>query len=172
MRIGPDDRVLEIGPGSSDSLGCLAGRLTDGRVVGLDRSAAAIERAAKRHAAHIDSGRLRLVQGELGQVRPQQVLAEIAPATSFGKILAVNVNVFWTRKPTAELALIEQLLSANGALYLCYGYGEPAAANSTSPKPPPDRLLDHLEEAGFTAATVSSGDLLGVIATPLRSGGR
>ncbi|WP_245745856.1 class I SAM-dependent methyltransferase [Nocardia altamirensis] len=174
MNVRPDDRILEIGPGSSNSLACLAARLDNGYVVGADRSATAIARAAKRHAALIESGKVRLIQAELADLEPR-LLDGTAPAAirragsppgtaGFDKILAVNVNVFWTKRPVAELALIHRLLAPGGALYLFYGYGAPAGT-STSPKPAEGQLKKYLAEAGFTARPVSSGDLLGVIAT-------
>ncbi|MFE7796482.1 class I SAM-dependent methyltransferase [Nocardia sp. NPDC057440] len=167
MLVRPDDRILEIGPGSSDSLGDLAERLRDGRVVGVDRSPTAIARAAKRHAAHIDSGRVRLVQAGLEHLSREQLLDEIGPDTAgFDIIFAVNVNVFWTKRPTAELTLVRDCLAENGKLCLFYGYGHPDAAVSTSPKPAPGHLTDYLTSAAFDVEVVSAGDLLGIIATP------
>ncbi|MCP2291789.1 class I SAM-dependent methyltransferase [Nocardia amikacinitolerans] len=214
MTLGPADRVLEIGPGASPSLSLLAERVPEGRVIGVERSATAVARAAQRlraaghdpwvhgavpnegaavaarhstatrtearegpaghgasrggaepredEAAQGDSGRVGLVHVELNKLRPEQVLDDFG-IDAFDKVLAVNVNVFWTKRPTAELALIRRLLAPGGGLYLCYGYGDPDGAAS-SPKPPPGRLGEHLTEAGFAVRTVASGDLLCVIA--------
>ncbi|MEV0031699.1 class I SAM-dependent methyltransferase [Nocardia sp. NPDC050793] len=185
MELRGTDRVLEIGPGSSPSLALLAERVPDGRVVGVDRSATAIARAARRlggggrgaptdhaepsadhrdaplaaiPAAQANSGRIDLVHADLTRLRPEQVLDDIG-IDGFDKILAVNVNVFWTKRPTAEFALLTRLLAPHGGLYLCYGYGDPDDV-STSPKPSPGRLEEHLAEAGFTIRTLASGDLL------------
>ncbi|MGV9821560.1 class I SAM-dependent methyltransferase [Nocardia xishanensis] len=160
MDLRATDRVLEIGPGSSPSLSLLAERVTDGRVVGVERSATAIARAAQRlgipPAAQANSGRVGLVHADLARLLPDQVLDGI---DGFDKILAVNVNVFWTKRPTAELAVVRKLLAPGGGLYLCYGYGDPDGA-PTSAKPPPGRLEERLTEAGFTVRTLASGDLL------------
>ncbi|WP_435590526.1 class I SAM-dependent methyltransferase [Nocardia sp. bgisy118] len=198
MELRGTDRVLEIGPGSSPSLALLAERVTHGRVVGVDRSATAIARAAQRlgagrgastdhaepsadnpaeaggraptdhappsvdeacaPAAQVNSDRIGLFHADLARLRPEQLLDTFG-IDGFDKILAVNVNVFWTKRPTAELAVIEKLLVSGGGLYLCYGYGGPDGA-STSPKPPPGRLDEYLTEAGFTVRTRASGDLL------------
>lgn len=164
MDVRPTDRVLEIGPGSSDSISCLAEQVTDGRIVGVERSGTAIARARKKHAAQLDSGRIRLVHADLANVDPDLLLSEIEPgAAGFDKILAVNVNLFWTKRPNAELASIRRLLAPRGALCLYYGYGTPDAPEPTSPKPAPGRLTQHLAEAGFDVRTISSGDLLGLI---------
>ncbi|WP_378736880.1 class I SAM-dependent methyltransferase [Nocardia brasiliensis] len=167
MDVRPTDRILEIGPGPSNSIAYLAAKLNGGHVVGVDRSATAIARAAKRHAALIDSGQLSLQQAELADLDPQRLRARIGAGTAgFDKVMAVNVNVFWTKRPTAELALIRRLLAPGGTLYLFYGYGTPASTPATSPKPAPGRLNEYLSEAGFAVEVVSSGDLLGVVAIP------
>ncbi|WP_433577829.1 class I SAM-dependent methyltransferase [Nocardia brasiliensis] len=165
MGVRPTDLILEIGPGSSNSIAYLAARATDGRVVGIDRSATAIRRASKTHAALIDSGKARLVQAGLAELDPAQFLAEHAcGAAGFDKILAVNVNVFWTKRPVAELALLRRLLAPGGTLYLSYGYGTPEA-ESCSPKPAPGKLGDYLADAGFAVRVITAGDLLGIHAT-------
>ncbi|MFE7742592.1 class I SAM-dependent methyltransferase [Nocardia sp. NPDC057455] len=164
MAVRPADSVLEIGPGSSDSIAYLAGKATDGTVVGVERSATAISRAGKRHAAGPASGRVRLVHADLASLDPDRLLRETGVgAAGFDKILAVNVNLFWTKRPTAELALIRRLLAPGATLGLFYGYGTPDAATATSPKPSLAGLTEHLTGAGFGVRTLSSGDLLGVL---------
>ncbi|WP_141807502.1 class I SAM-dependent methyltransferase [Nocardia bhagyanarayanae] len=147
--------------------GAASGEGTPARSASTTRTAArgaSTGRTAPREgaAAQGDPGRIGLVQAELTKLRPEQVLDDFG-IDAFDKILAVNVNLFWTKRPTAELALIERLLAPGGGLYLCYGYGDPDGASS-SPKPPPGRLGEHLTAAGFTVRTVASGDLLCVIA--------
>ncbi|MBP2187597.1 class I SAM-dependent methyltransferase [Nocardia goodfellowii] len=166
MAVRPADRVLEIGPGSSDSIAAIAGRLDDGCYIGIDRSATAIARAAERHAPLLESVRVRMARVGLEQLRPDCVVDGIDFASAgFDKIVAVNVNLFWTKQPAAELTLIRQLLGSGGTLNLFYGYGNPDAAGS-SPKPPPGKLVQHLAAADFTARTTTAGDLLGIIARP------
>ncbi|MEV6136004.1 hypothetical protein AB0L63_08050 [Nocardia sp. NPDC051990] len=87
----------------------------------------------------------------------------------FDKVVAVNVNLFWTKRPTAELALIRQVLVPDGTLYLFYGYGQPAGPAGVGPKPAPGHLIDYLATAGFDGATVGSGDIRCVVARPRRN---
>ncbi|MEV0763845.1 class I SAM-dependent methyltransferase [Nocardia sp. NPDC050435] len=165
MAVRPRDRILEIGPGSSASIACLASALNGGHYVGIDRSATAIDRATKRHAALVASGRVRLVRAGLEELSAGSVVGGIDfGAASFDKVLAINVNLFWTRSPAAELAVIRELLVPGGTLTLCYGYGGPEAAPA-GPKPPGDKLTRYLAASGFTARTVGAGDLFGVVAT-------
>lgn len=169
MHLRPDDRILEIGPGSSESIAYLAARLDGGRIVGVDRSPTAIARAAKRHAALIKCGKVHLLHAGLEQLDRARVLAEIGPARGFDKVVAVNVNLFWTKRPTAELALIRQVLAPDGTLFMFYGYGQPDGPSSAGPKPAPGHLIDYLATAGFDGATVCSGGILGVVAKPRRN---
>ncbi|MCM6774817.1 class I SAM-dependent methyltransferase [Nocardia sp. CDC141] len=158
------DRVLEIGAGSSPSVAYLAEAVGGGQVVAVDRSATAVARSRRKHAHLVDSGKVRLVQVAVEELRPGDVLG--GDGRRFDKVLAVNVNLFWTRRPTAELALIRELLGPGGTLSLVYGYGDPTDSVGESPKPLPGKLSGYLAEAGYMVRTYSSGDLLCVTATP------
>lgn len=159
MDLRPTDLVLEIGPGPGTSLEYLARELPRGRVLAVDRSATAIERAARRNARNIDAGRISLWQADFGRLTPDRVRADFDAPGGFDKILAVNVNAFWTTKrPPAELTVARELLAPHGALFLCYGYG----ASSTGPKPETGDLTRRLAEGGFLTTTITHGDLLAV----------
>ncbi|MFC9892657.1 class I SAM-dependent methyltransferase [Nocardia sp. NPDC127579] len=167
MALRPGDRVLEIGPGSSASIGCVAGALESGEYIGVDRSAAAVTRARTRYAALVEVGRVRLVQAGVEQLRLDRPVDGISFGSgTFDKVLAVNVNLFWTKPPVTELALIRRLLGAGGTLALFYGYGSPDTATAVGPKPSSDKLVGYLDAAGFDSRAVTAGDLLGVLARP------
>jgi SAM-dependent methyltransferase len=135
LDLQPDDRVLDIGPGPGVSVAAIAERLSTGTVTALDRSATAIEATRQRNAAAISAGR----------VATQLVPIERAsfPNGAFTKVLAVNVNLFWVRDASRELALIRRLLLPDGRLYLIY---EPPSA---------DRLAEI--ERRLSAALTASG---------------
>ncbi|MFD3579725.1 SAM-dependent methyltransferase [Streptomyces sp. NPDC058644] len=123
---GPDDRVLEIGCGRGVAAALICERLVRGRLLGIDRSAAAIAAARERNAAAIASGRARFVRAVLADVRT-------APLGTYDKILACDVNVFWTGPATRELAIVSALLAPGGVLLIAC-------------TPPPGRPLGPLEE--------------------------
>ncbi|MDO3650243.1 class I SAM-dependent methyltransferase [Nocardia mangyaensis] len=160
MGVRPGDQVLELGPGPGASLGRVAARLSTGRVVGLDRSAAALTRARARCPDELATGKVRLVEGAIGSIRPDRLLGELdRGADGFDLIFAVNVNVFWTKPAHAEWNLIRDCLSPTGRVWLCYGYGGPTAP-STSPKPTPAELAHQLTNAGFRPILSAAGDLI------------
>jgi SAM-dependent methyltransferase len=141
---GSDERVLEIGCGR----GALASLLVDrvGHYVGIDRSATATGAAARRIPAAIASGRAEVLTVALADLDP-------GARGPVDRVLAINVNVFWTGPATWELAILSALLSPGGTLDLVYG-----SDGGIEPRPDiADRLVAHLVDGGFpaSAATVT-----------------
>ncbi|MFD3507385.1 class I SAM-dependent methyltransferase [Nocardia sp. NPDC058666] len=155
------ERVLELGPGSGASLQRIAARLGDGRIVGVDRSATAVARAAKRCATEIADGRVRLVEGEIGNIGAARLLDELDSGARFDLIFAVNVNLFWTGPATTAWSTVRECLAPTGRFWLCYGYGTPGPAPST------DQLTERFAAAGYACTTVASEALLAACLTPL-----
>ncbi|WP_431901683.1 class I SAM-dependent methyltransferase [Nonomuraea sp. bgisy101] len=118
LDVAPGDRLLEIGCGPGVAVSLVCDRLTTGTITAVDRSATAVARARARNAAHVASGRATVVQASLEEIR--------FDGERFDKVFAVNVNLFWTRDPAAELALIAGLLAPGGTLWLFY---EPPGAD-------------------------------------------
>ncbi len=139
MAPGPDDQLLEIGCGPGVAVGAISEKLRGGAIVAIDRSATAIDRAQKRNAHHVSSGRAAFVTMTLEDVRPTDVLRG---GRRFDKILAMNVNLFWVGSATKELDLIKRLLKADDSLYLFFGYGPGLAKRPrrTHRAPDPRRL--------------------------------
>lgn len=153
----PDDLLLEIGCGPGDAVSLICERLTSGRIVAIDRSATAVSRAAKRNAANVAAGKAVLQTIALEKLNPSDMLQG---QERFDKILALNVNLFWTRNPAKELDLIRGMLAPGGALYLFYGYG------GDSPAGVPSKLLEQLAAGGFAVETRTGTGVACVVATP------
>ena len=77
-------------------------QLTTGRLMMIDRSAVATARTARRNATHQAAGRI--------AVRQTTLAALAAPAQTFDKALAINVNLFWVSDPAAELTVLKHAL--------------------------------------------------------------
>jgi protein-L-isoaspartate O-methyltransferase len=106
----PGDRVLEIGCGPGVAAALVCERLGNaGRLTAIDRSATAVERTRRR----LGAGRATVEQSDLAGFD--------APASSFDKAFAVNVNVFWTGPADAELAVLRSVLRRGGVIRLVYG---------------------------------------------------
>lgn len=140
--------VLELGCGPGVLLAMLAERLPGARLVGVDRSATALDRAGRRLASL--AGRVTLVRSA--------VAALDLPAGSVDTAVAVDVNLFWTGPATAELAVLGRVLRPGGVLHLV-----------VAPPSPDPRVRagtqDALARAGWTTTAVTEeGGLVAVSA--------
>ena len=111
LRIGPDDRVLEIGCGHGVAATFVCERLVGGRLTAVDRSPKMVEAASRRNASHIEAGRAeflvaRLESLDLGDRR-------------FDKVFAVRVGLFH-RDPARARALVEPWLTPGGSVSAFY----------------------------------------------------
>ena len=113
----PADRVMEVGCGPGVAVAELCARVTSGSVVAVDRSATAIARTAERNSAAMTAGKL--------ATRCVELAALDLPAGSVDAVLAVDVNLFWTRDPAAELTVLREVLAPDGRLVIGYGADGP-----------------------------------------------
>ena len=113
----PAERVMEVGCGPGVAVAELCARVTSGSVVAVDRSATAIARTAERNSAAMTAGKL--------ATRCVELAALDLPAGSVDAVLAVDVNLFWTRDPAAELTVLREVLAPDGRLVIGYGADGP-----------------------------------------------
>lgn len=117
LRLRRTDRVLEIGCGNGMLLELLAERAPHTTLVGIDRSALQVQKAAQRLAP---------------LPHPPQVhhlALEDAPAQfvdeTFTRIVSMNVNLAWT-SPVVAGAALSALLGPRGVIFLGF---EPPTRN-------------------------------------------
>jgi cyclopropane fatty-acyl-phospholipid synthase-like methyltransferase len=137
LAIESADRVLEIGGGPGVAASIICEHLDSGHMHLIDRSASAVDRARRRNAEHVASGRLTLETVELRDFDPR--------GKSFDKVFAVNVNVFWTTRATDELASVRDALAPGGTLYLIYVTPSAERAREAA-----TRVAEALRANGFT----------------------
>ena len=104
---GPADVVLEVGCGHGVAATLLADRLPDGHVTALDRSATIVTATRRRNRAHLEAGRVEVLEGSLGEVD--------LGARRFDTVVAVNVIAF-AREPSATLGAVRRHLLPGGRL--------------------------------------------------------
>lgn len=109
LPFAPTGHILEVGSGHGVALGLIGARLTSGTVTGIDRSAKMTTAAAKRNAALIDTGRVRVRTASLHELGD--------PDGSFELIYALNVASFWN-EPARDLGATRRLLVPGGSLCL------------------------------------------------------
>lgn len=114
------ERVLEVGCGNGALLELLAQRLPRAALVGIDRSGLQARKATQRLAALPVPPRVY----HLALEAETAVLA----ATPFSSIVAMNVNLPWT-KPAVAGAAMRALLAPRGLVLL--GFEPPTASERT-----------------------------------------
>jgi SAM-dependent methyltransferase len=143
LDVRPSDNILEIGPGPGVALSLICDRLTDGRIIGVDRSATAVGRARERNAGYIATGKAAVVHADLAGISFE--------GQSFDKVFAVNVNLFWVQPDGPHLPIVTNLLRPVGRLFLFYEAPNVAKA---------DQIVQTVEAAlarhGFTTSTRSA----------------
>jgi len=115
LGIRPDHRVLEIGCGHGVAATMVCGRLDEGQLTAIDRSAKMIEAAARRNAAYVEAGKAEFLVASLEDLD----LGE----RRFDVIFAVRVGLFH-REPKRAHALVEPWLVPGGRV--CAFFDAPA----------------------------------------------
>jgi SAM-dependent methyltransferase len=142
----PSARVLEIGCGPGAAAELLCPRLPEGRMLAVDRSAVAVRRTTERNAAHVAAGVL--------EVRRSGLHDLAVPDGSVDVAFTVNVNLFWTRDPAPELAVLRAALAPGGVLHVLYE------------GPPPEAVPAGLARHGWVVTPVTGDGGAGVSARP------
>ncbi len=147
LEVAPADRLLEFGCGAGIAIDLVCRRLRDGHITAIDQSPAMVAQARRRNARHVAAGLARLEcvplhAAELGRAR-------------FTKCFGVNVNLFWTRRPT-ELTVLATALEPGGRLYLFY---QPPSAGKVARIA--GAVVPHLRAFGFRNPEVAVEELPG-----------
>ncbi|MBF6173989.1 class I SAM-dependent methyltransferase [Nocardia blacklockiae] len=159
LDVQPTDRILEIGFGPGRAIAEFANRATAGRVFGIDHSRAMVRHAARRNAAAIRAGRVRLTYAAVERLPDFGAPLDV--------VLAVNSVGFWP-DPVQRLCELRRVLRPGGCIALVSQPRCPGATRDTTARAAQE-LSDLLTRAGFTALRVETLDLdppvAGVLAT-------
>ena len=114
LPLRPDSRVLEIGCGPGAAARAVAARLTTGRILAIDRSAAAIAQARAAAADEIAAGGM-----EVRQVAAEEFVLQPAKPPTTSSPFASAPSTVVTRK-AGERALQRRALAttANARLFI------------------------------------------------------
>ncbi|MGZ4476040.1 MAG: class I SAM-dependent methyltransferase, partial [Nocardioides sp.] len=101
---------IGCGPGAGAELIC--SRLVTGKLFAIDRSESGVDRTKRRCAKYIEAGRLTVRQIDLATLR--------VPVKRLHKVFAFNVNLFWVRDASAELALLHERILPGGSVFIFF----------------------------------------------------
>jgi cyclopropane fatty-acyl-phospholipid synthase-like methyltransferase len=141
LELSAHSTVLEIGCGRGVAADLVCRRLDGGRYVGVDRSATATAAASGRCAPHVAAGVADLQVASLADL-------EATGLGPFDVAFAVNVNLFWLRPASQELATLRDALRPAGRLHLVFDPPDAGRADQLEAA-----LVEHLSQAGFTCRT-------------------
>ena len=116
LDLGPGDRVLEVGYGPGLALELVAGRVSEGRIVGLDHSETMWHHAARRNRVAVAAGRMRLLVGSVDDLS-RDAGSELAGP--FDKIFGVNLAMFWD-DPVAVFRAFNDRLAVGGIVAITH----------------------------------------------------
>lgn len=137
LKIGPADRVLEIGFGPGIALGKAAAQAAE--VVGIDRSALMVHQATRHNKELIDKGKVKLVLGSADTLGDA--------LGSFHKIYSVNVVQFW-KDPVLILRKLRSMLEPGGLIVTAY-MPRHTGVKDDDAVAKGDQIAAWLREAGF-----------------------
>jgi cyclopropane fatty-acyl-phospholipid synthase-like methyltransferase len=153
LHVQPNDRLLEIGPGPGVAAALIGERLEEGCLVAIDRSAVAVRRTLNRNGALVAAGKV--------EVRHSSLEDFDGSGGPFDKVFAIDVNLFWVRDATAELARIADLLAPGGTLYLFFETPSPTKGREVV-----DRVRRNLRRSGFDASIEQLEAVSATVARP------
>ncbi|MDP1737822.1 MAG: methyltransferase domain-containing protein [Caulobacter sp.] len=167
LAITDRDQILDIGCGHGRSLGALAARAPNGKVVGVDPSELMVKIAARRNR--------RLAKVSRVAVRVAGADDLPFPDGGFDRALCVHVVYFW-RQLEGPLREVARVLKPGGRLALYFRTSADAAAVAAFPAdvyrfPSLEEMLAALEAAGFgieSLDTSGAGDAGPVLLVALR----
>jgi SAM-dependent methyltransferase len=154
LSVEKTNSVLEIGCGSGIAAQRICAVLGRGSYMGVDRSPAAIGAARTRNAAWVKAARAVFVEAAFNA-------ADCEPAL-FDRILAVNVNAFWTGDG-AEVADIQRLMHKKSAFVQVYEPPE-AAQRAKIARILKQRLAPYFTDVTTAMRTIGGASLLGLVA--------
>lgn len=143
MDVQPADHLLEIGCGPGAGAELICSRLTTGKLFAIDRSESGVDRTKRRCARFVDSGRLTVRQIDLATLR--------VPVKRLNKVFAFNVNLFWSRDASAEIALLHERVLPGGGVYIFYEATRREAVPEMI-----ERTGKALAAAGFAVSVIDS----------------
>lgn len=143
MQIQPSDHILEIGCGPGAGAELICSRLETGRLFAIDRSESGVDRTKRRCKKYVDDGRLTVRQIDLATLR--------VPVKRLHKVFAFNVNLFWVRDASDEIALLHERLLPGGAVFVFF-----EATHREHVPQMVQKTAEQLGAAGFRVSVVDS----------------
>ncbi len=147
VKIGTRDVVLDVGCGGGRTVAKLAGAAAEGKVYGVDHSAASLAVATKNNAKQIAAGNVEIRSGSVSQLP--------FPDAMFDLATAVETHFFWPNL-TGDVREVVRVLKPGGAFVII------AEIYKDAPSPMARAAAKHAPKYDMTLLTPDEHrDLLG-----------
>ncbi len=155
LSVEKSSNVFEIGCGSGIAAQRICPLLGRGSYMGIDRSPAAVKAAVARNANYTKAGRAIFLEGPFN--------AEEREPALFDRILAVNVNAFWSGEG-AEAINVRRLMH-NKSLFVQVYEPPEAAQRAKIARILKKRLAPYFGNVTAKMHTAGGASLLGIVTT-------
>jgi ubiquinone/menaquinone biosynthesis C-methylase UbiE len=135
----PGENVLEIGFGPGLAIEAIAGKLTSGKIIGIDHSQKMLDMARQRSLKAIHEGKVKLIKTNIEDFAWEDYL--------FDKIFSSNVIQFWS-DPVLTFKKIKLLLRPGGKVVTNY-MARQSKATSEDTISFSKKIELYLRESGF-----------------------
>lgn len=157
LNAGKDDSVLEIGCGSGVAAQHLLPTLVQGGgwYYGVDTSTAAVKAAIARNKEHTKAARAIFFERAFDADSHEPLI--------FARVLAVNVNPFWTDGGEA-LTSLRRIIRRGSVVVLVYETPTPAQRTKIAKILKPRMAAPHFGDVTFLNRTSAGAPMLGIVA--------
>ena len=148
LDVGPDDIVLELGCGAGKGLQLVAGILTGGKVIGLDRSETLVKSALSINRERVASGTVTVIHGDAQEIP----LAD----SSVDKVFSIHSLYFWDDLNTA-MSEISRVLRPGGLVIFTVSDGTVSEDNVPVKDMLSTKVIPGMEQAGLSNISLERG---------------
>lgn len=121
VTIGKQDSILDVGCGGGRTVSKLAAMASQGKVCGIDHSAASVRFARKFNQEAVTKGRIEIQEGSVSQLP--------FPANTFDLVTAVETHFWWPDLPGGMSEILRVLKPGGKLIIVAEVYGK---ANTTT----------------------------------------
>ena len=156
LDIQPIETVLEVGFGAGQAIKLAASQVSNGRIIGIDRSKEMVRVATKRNASAVKAGCVALFQGDITALPFED--------QHFDKIMTIHTLYFWLEQhaPSQALSELWRVLKPGGRVVITLSTGKINAQGEVEVWEPlhsalEEQVMPGMQRQGFQRVRLEQG---------------